>query len=707
MPDNDRIGIVLEAVDRFSATMAEFSRALKTQEAQAASTERAVGSLSSRLGVFKSALQGVLQGIGQAVWWQFEGLLRQLENIFPALIGRGSDWVQQVRALQLETGMTAEETSTLIAVMEHLGMTTEGLQRLTAQFGKNLVTNETLFTRLGIATRDANGQYLDAYTIIGNTRRAFAEAGASLESTAAAQELFSRTGYNMLEFLQLSDAEFQALAESARAAGLVLSQDVLDAAERMQRTWGGLWETINGLAVQAFAAIEPSLEAFVANFSNWVRANLNTILSFVVTVANFVMGLIGGLLGFDWSAQDVGAALVDQAAAARDAAGATTAAGAAASGAASREDQLTRALRDQIDAIDSKIAALRKAKDARDAEREQADLERAIASARQELADLQESALNTYGLSAVERVKAEQKRAADIIRAQQKITDAEQKLAEWREGEAVDGTIDLLEEEKRALAEQLKLHQDNNKAISGSIAGVGDAIKGMTGKTDKLESAIGDFAGTAQWARERGIEFSNWIRNTLAPALASVVAAGAGAVGFFAGLVKPLQDLITTIGNIGTLMFQPMLTALGDLGTAFDQVRQFLATLIQWIRDNIPGASLILGSGTQVGSQGGNVLGGGGGGGTFQTGVEPVGYAEGGDLWPGQRAIVGEAGTPEALSWLPGGGVRITPLGGAQEAVIEFGPIYLDGAVVAGRMQRRFALNRNIAPRRAMPAGVR
>ena len=80
-------------------------------------------------------------------------------------------------------------------------------------------------------------------------------------------------------------------------------------------------------------------------------------------------------------------------------------------------------------------------------------------------------------------------------------------------------------------------------------------------------------------------------------------------------------------------------------------------------------------------------------------------YAEGGVIPPGGRGYVGEAGM-EAAYALPGGGVRITPLGdsaGYLPAVIQ---VVVGGEVVR-YTEERLALRRRTAARRVQPAGVR
>jgi hypothetical protein len=715
----DRIAITIEAVDKFSQAMTQFSRLLKEHEGLANATQRGVSTLTGTMSVFRSVLVGVAQGIGQGLWFTFRDILRDIEGIIPNLISTGQTWIQTIRDLQLETGMTAEEASTLVAVMQHLGMTTESMNVLFARLGRNIVDSEASFTALGVATRDAEGNFLSTYQILTNLRHVISENGASILSTAAAQDLFGRSGYKMLEVLQLSDSEFAALAESARNAGLVLSQETVDAAERMQRTWGGLWEQINGAAVAAFAALEPTLAAFVASFTAWLNANMEAILNFVVSVANFVMGVMGGLLGIDWGAQDAAAGLVGLGEASQVAAGGQQQLAKAAGGAAGGESAVTKAIREQIKAIDEQIKAIGLRRQARQASEEEADLTKAIADAERELADLQNSALNTYGLSGVEKVKAEQKRQADILAAQQKITDAQKKYAEYQADLADQQQIDQLTALKKSLEEQIKLHTAAAGTITAGYKAMNDKVKTLFSdllKAPFIGSMIqqeDQFKKAAQDALKAGKEFSDWIKKDFIGTLQTwgqVLQDIGKGIEDFANSEQLKAFASSIFGGVAQALEMNTAPALAFID-ALGWVGQTLENIINWIRDNIPGADLILGK-KPTKRTGEGVSGGGGlssGGGGWSGGLFEGMFAAGGEIPPNSSAIVGEAGM-EYLDWLPGGGVRITPMGepAGTGGVTEIHThVHLAGREIAHVVNRVLALDRNIASRRVLPTGVR
>jgi hypothetical protein len=61
--------------------------------------------------------------------------------------------------------------------------------------------------------------------------------------------------------------------------------------------------SIQGIQTAIFTGLGPALESFVDGFTRWVEAHMQQIVDFVSSVANFVIGVIGGLFGIDFSAK--------------------------------------------------------------------------------------------------------------------------------------------------------------------------------------------------------------------------------------------------------------------------------------------------------------------------------------------------------------------------------------------------------------------
>lgn len=599
---DNNIEVVVRAIDEFSKAMGDFKSYLKGISDQSASTEKSVNSLGDRMMGLGNIMKGAMLQLGADVFELLKNGLESVISLIPQAYEQGYQWVAMVQQMQVETGLSATDVSKLAAEMRTMGIDTGDSSIILARFGKNLVDSESKFRDLGIATRDQNGNLLDAMTVIDNTRRRVAELGPSFMSAAAAQDLFGRSGYKMLEFLSLSDDQMNQLAESAAKMGLVLSQDTIDAAHRFGIEMNNLNNTITGIQTSIFAGLEPSLEHFIDSFANFIQANLNNIVGFVVGVANFIMGVIGGIFGIDFSAQTLAGAVTSGESAPTGAQPTPAPKAAGKTGGRGGVDPETQLRQARIKEIDAEIAALQALDTAQQATQQQASLQQAIADAQSQLTDLQSSVLNTYGLSDAERIKAEQKRAADTVTASKKVADTQKTYADYGVQEARKAQIDQLNVLKAGLQAQNTAQTGSAAIATAAYLTQGTAAKtlgqtildGMTVAT----SGVDDFKTQAQIGLAAGLGFSDWIKKTLTPALQAVWKTGEDLLKFLQGVLGWINDVMGWVGSLDGVKlfldnFQRGLDALGPVlggvAGAIGTLVQALKTLWTWITDTVGG----------------------------------------------------------------------------------------------------------------------
>jgi hypothetical protein len=584
--NDEQLQIVVRAVDEATQTMKAVKDLVTTLGGSAEETATKTGKMSSAFSALGSVLQGIGIGIGIDLFNDLLNVVGRIVDAIPQAIEAGYAWASQMYQLQVETGMTAEQTSSLAAIMGELGVPIDSANRLFAMFGKNLDTNEKLFTSLGVATRTANGDYLDTYTIIHELQQAFSAHGDSLTKTAAAQELFSRTGYTMLDFLNLTDEQMKQLTIDAGNAGMILGGDTTDAAHRFGVEIGKLQNDVTGLETGIFAGVEPMLESFVDSFGAFIQAHMNDIIAFVVSVANFIGGVLSGLFGIDFgSGVDTGNSDLRGA---RDNGGGSTApapdntpmktpaaASSGGGGGSKAQDPYAVAIKAQTDAIDDQIAALTKLQAVETGEQKQADLQKAIADAQAQLADLQQSTVNTYGLSAAEQVKAQQKRAADIVTAQDKVTTTEVALADWKHQQDLDAQKTLLESQKQALADQLAAYQTANGAVTAGVQAIAPIVAStFTSLNSTLSAGLKDFSGTATQSLADGKAAAKDLKKNLEDLWTDLNNLVAPFV--WLGIqLGDLNTLLAPVGGFGGLLkdtldvFHGMIMPLGNMNDAF------------------------------------------------------------------------------------------------------------------------------------------
>ena len=483
-----------------------------------------------------------------------------IENAIPSLIARGQEWAQTVDDIADSTGLAASRASTLAGVAQVLTGDADGLTKALGALSTAVVTDGSAWEKYGIRTRDANDRLLDTWTILGNVRRALADAGNGFLTTAAARDLFSRGGQQLLDLLTLTDRQFRMLEQDARRSGVVMSEAGLRAAEQWQRTQQRFEQSLTGIGNLVTTTVQPVLTRLVDGITEYIRANMTQIVGFVSRVVGFVTGVIAGFLGIDLQM----ASFAERIDAAGDASAKREATlGRSAKARASQaqgEDAYTKAVERQIGAIDRQLAAMSRQDSAQDAREEQRRLLTDIAAAKKELEQLRGEGIFAAGMSAAEAELARQAQAADIVDAQKKVMDAQTRMREHGRDQAQQARREELEQRRASLQEQLAEHQ---KALSIQASRERRAVSQAFGKgTDSLP-------GNIKQALQEG-------SRELRDALGKGGDVGAGLRTAFDGLVTKLTEIWDSLSKNLPSWVDSLSTIAGHLSSIADMVSRLV-----------------------------------------------------------------------------------------------------------------------------------
>lgn len=190
-------------------------------------------------------------------------------------IGKGiqatTEWASGVRSLQKVTGQTAESASGLAGAAEHLGISVD---QLTVGFGllsKNIVNGSPALERYGISLRDANGEILPFDEVLGQVQDKFATLPNATEQTAFAMNVFGRSGKALIPILAQGRDGLADLEEAARAAGLVMSQEDVDAAKALTLAQRDLGAAFKGASIAIGKSFVPAMTNAVEGITSVVE----------------------------------------------------------------------------------------------------------------------------------------------------------------------------------------------------------------------------------------------------------------------------------------------------------------------------------------------------------------------------------------------------------------------------------------------------
>jgi hypothetical protein len=532
---------------------------------------------------FKRVKAGAEWALGKDLYHALRDGLNDLVHVIPDAFSAGYQFVSMLRDLQLQTGLSAESTSTLAGVFRRLGIDTSTLPRVLQAFGKNLAQNEGLLNSMGIATQGLGHKQLDALTILENTRKAFNAYGPSLIASGKASELFGRTTYDLIRYLQAGDAEINRYKQDLKDWGLVLDQATLNKADQFRSQLTNLGDGIAALQEHIFAALEPTVESFVNGFKTFIQAHFTQIVTFVVSAANFVMGVVGGLLGIDFTpiqlaAEKGGEALKtfkQWAAMQQQLPGATATA--------------TSAIDAQTAAIDRQIAAIRARSQASQQAAQRAQLMLSVEKALQQLDDLKGNKPYLIGLSNSEQQLAIQKHAQDLADAQKAVGDAKKSLSSFDLSSSEQSEIAALEAKKA----RLQAGAAAAKKEADLEAGYADYVRthkaGNDSKTLASTKAMFDAvnAATQEW-RDKGVAFAADLKGAFNGLMEVLVGSD-----HFAGIDAKGAVLMTHSGGL--------VGALGGLGGMMDKIKTALeigaAFLVAKLAISLGGALIDAGTG--------------------------------------------------------------------------------------------------------------
>lgn len=440
-----------------------------------------------------------------------------------------------IRTVQIESGATLQQASSLHAVLDVLGVPVESLSSAFRVLAANMQNSPEMFRELGIETRDAAGEARSAFAVFTDVRKVLADSSGDAATLAAAQALLGRGYQDLLPLLGATDEEMRALNEAAEISGIVMGETAVQGAEGLMDALNGVSNSVQGLAQNIAENLIPMLtqmaEAAAVGIdtlnalANTAHASASQGQFFVSGLANVLGGAWDAITGNPTEQLRQVNAQVNAQEKARAAIAAilqrqrsglgTTRSGASLAGrlgsSAGADKAALDALRDLIDAIKDEAAererAMRKALDAFEEERDAAiSMIEAEGEARQRQHDLalraieDETRAREDAFETVDRARSDEIDALrEQIRGTQELTDMERTRADLAAAEG-DAEAERKVEIFRGAGQSAN---DYGRAVRDQQRRIGDADKRVADAKQKLEQ---DTARVAIEARVRAIE---------------------------------------------------------------------------------------------------------------------------------------------------------------------------------------------------------
>jgi hypothetical protein len=217
---------VKEAIDRINTSVVGMGSSITTNTAVSGQAlQNMASTVTGALAGVSATMTAVLIPITLVV-----GAFKALASA----VNEAIEDVSETRNLMNTFGMASDEASKLNVSLKLLGITSEEYVSMALKFDRQLRTNEEGLNRMGVTTRDANGELLNQRQLLQNGISTMLDYKAGTDRNAAAMAMFGRSAQEAYKLQRLNDEALERGAETAKKFGLVLSGEAMEGARSYQ-----------------------------------------------------------------------------------------------------------------------------------------------------------------------------------------------------------------------------------------------------------------------------------------------------------------------------------------------------------------------------------------------------------------------------------------------------------------------------------------
>ena len=206
---------------------------------------------------------------------------------------------ETVKAAQ-KIGIGVEELQRLQYAAEMSGVASDTLQSAMSRLARGAADGNDAFAAMGISVRNADGTLKSTNTLMGEVAGKFAQYRDGAEKTALAQELFGRSGADLIPLLNAGSDGLAAMAAEADELGFVFDAKTGRAAEAFNDNLTRMVKVKDGIIAKIAAGMLPMMETLSArmveaakntDFWNGVALVLNGTLKALISAGSILYGV--------------------------------------------------------------------------------------------------------------------------------------------------------------------------------------------------------------------------------------------------------------------------------------------------------------------------------------------------------------------------------------------------------------------------------
>jgi uncharacterized protein YoxC len=203
----------------------------------------------------ESEVHGVIEGVKKAALALGAAFtIKQIGDLITGTVDQVAQLGSSIGELSQKVGVSSEALQALGHVAKDNGSSMEGLATAMKSLSKNAVDAKDggegaaeAFKKAGIAVTDANGQVRPAEEMFIELADSFKGMTNETERTVLAQKLLGKSGTDMLPTLLMGSEALAEQTENARALGLVMSNELIEASAAFTRASNNQEGAMQGL----------------------------------------------------------------------------------------------------------------------------------------------------------------------------------------------------------------------------------------------------------------------------------------------------------------------------------------------------------------------------------------------------------------------------------------------------------------------------
>lgn len=242
-------------VVNLSANIAEFSSAM----------DKAAYTAANRMQAIEKSAMAAGAIIGTALVAGAGALANELRKF--------ADAADETNKAAAKIGVGVEELQKLQYAAELSGVSSEALQTAMGKLAKGAADGSDAFKAMGIEVKQSDGTLKGTNTLMAEVAEKFAGYKDGAEKTALAQELFGKSGRDLIPLLNSGADGLAAMGEEAAALGIVFDSNTGRAAEAFNDNLTRLGKVKDGLIAKIASGMLPMMENLT---SRLVEAAKNT-----------------------------------------------------------------------------------------------------------------------------------------------------------------------------------------------------------------------------------------------------------------------------------------------------------------------------------------------------------------------------------------------------------------------------------------------